>query len=383
MAGIYAYRCDGKVIEMFKSAQALGLCAILLCGASAFSASVILNEYNAVDAGAFLGGGTAVADEAGGRAADSFFGRIPGNGGDWFELVVIADHLDMRNWKLDIYSNGLLDETLDLTAHSLWSDIRSGTIITVSEDVPSDIGYNPAAGDWWINVQANDGADGLYIEASSFPVGSTNWQLRIRNAAGAVVFGPAGEGVSPASGVGGDEVFKLEANPTAATVAASPDYDGGKNLSTFGSPNQWGMQNLNALRTIASAPSTLTLLTPNGSEMLKGGDVCDILWSSVAAVLVEFSIDNGLSWSPVYPPNAGNTGTYSWLVPRVNAEACLVRITNTDNSTVFDLSNAVFTIYQCGVEGDVTGDCLIDLNDLATMAASWLECGNPYAPDCL
>lgn len=371
---------------MLKPAQALVLCAILLCGANAYSASVILNEYNAVDIGVFLGGGTAVADDAGGRAADSYFGRIPGNGGDWFELVVIADHLDMRNWKLDIYTDGLLDETLDLTAHSLWSDIRSGTIITVSEDLPGDVSYNPAAGDWWINVQADNDADGLYIEASSFPVNSSNWQLRIRNAAGAVVFGLAGEGVSPASGIGSNEVFKLEANPTAATVAASPDYDGGKYLSTFGSPNQWGLQELGALRTIATAPSALTLIAPNGSDMIKGGSVYDIAWSSagsVAAVLIEFSIDGGITWSPVYPPNVGNTGAYSWLVPRVNSQACFVRITNTENATVLDTGDAASTLYECGVEGDVTGDCLIDLNDLATLAASWLECGNPYASDCL
>ena len=104
----------------------------------------------------FLNGGDAAADKDGGRASDSYFGRVEGNGGDWFELVVITDHLDMRQWHLDIYNNGSLDETLDLTDDPLWSDLRSGTIITISEDVPSDTSYDPAAGDWWINVQAHD-----------------------------------------------------------------------------------------------------------------------------------------------------------------------------------------------------------------------------------
>lgn len=161
------------------------------------AAPVILNEYNAVATDSFLNGGNAAVDDDGGRASDVYFGRIQGNGGNWFELVVITDHLDMRRWKLDIYENGRLDETLDLTNHPIWSDLRSGTIITVSVDVPSDISYNPEAGDWWINVQANNNANGQYIEASNFPVSSDNWQLRIRNASGAVVFGPAGEGVSP------------------------------------------------------------------------------------------------------------------------------------------------------------------------------------------
>ncbi len=356
---------------------------ILVFAGITLGAPVILNEYNAVDDAEYLGGGTALVDEAGGRASDIYFGRVAGNGGDWFELVVITDHLDMRHWKFDIYTDGLLDETLDLTGHSIWSDLRSGTIITVSENVPSDISYNPAAGDWWINVQANNESDGLYIEASSFPVNSSNWQLRIRNASGVIVYGPAGEGVSPASGIGSNEVFKLEATPSAATTANSADYDGAKNLSTFGAPNQWGIQNLETLRKIAPGTSSLTLLSPNGMEVLKAGTVHTISWSStgtIDAVLIEFSIDNGLSWSQVYPANVGNSGSYAWLVPLLDAQQCRIRVSNMANPGVYDISNAAFAVYQCALDGDVTGDCIVDMNDLAQMAAAWLECANPVCP---
>ena len=162
---------------------------------------------------AFLGGGDSSADEMGGRAADGFFGRVPGNGGDWFELVVIKDHLDMRGWLLDYFVSGKLDKTLTLTAQPIWSDLRAGTIITVAQDVPNDISYDPAAGDWWINVQASTDADGKYISAKSFPVSNKNWQLRIRNIAGAIVFGPAGEGIAPNAKVGDTEVFYSQGGP--------------------------------------------------------------------------------------------------------------------------------------------------------------------------
>jgi hypothetical protein len=363
-------------------------CLIVILTGTGFCAAVILNEYNAVDADGFLGGGTLAADESGGRASDSYFGRITGNGGDWFELVVITDHLDMRNWMLDIYQNtpSTLDETLTLTNHSIWSNLRSGTIITVAEDLPSDISYNPAGGDWWIHVQANNNADGLYIEASNFPVSSSDWKLRIRNADGTIIFGPAGEGISPASGVGGTEIVRLEAAPSAAILANSPDYDTGDNLSTFGTPNQWGLQDINQLRSVVSPPaSTLTLVSPNGSEIIRGGDVYDITWTSTGtagSVLVEFSVDAGTTWAPVYPPNTGNTGNYAWLVPIVNSEVCRVKITNSGNPAVYDTSNAVFTLYGCELEGDVTGDCAIDLDDLAVMAGAWLDCANPYDVDC-
>jgi hypothetical protein len=248
----------------------------LLAG-NVWGADLILNEYNAVDSNDFLGGGTAVADESGGRASDSHFGRVPGNGGDWFELVVIKDHLDIRGWQLDLFEDGVFDETLVLTASPIWKDLRAGTIITVSEDLASDISYNPAAGDWWINVQANNNADGLYIEKSSFPVSSKNWQLVIRNLAGAIVFGPAGEGVSPAGGVGGDEVFRLEDNPSDSILPNSPDYDDGDDFSTFGAPNRWGAQSFDQLRAVVTpAPAAAKLVTPSGAAVLVSNRVSDV-----------------------------------------------------------------------------------------------------------
>ncbi len=465
---------------MYGLKKLFAVCLILSFTGIVFGADVILNEYNAVDADEFLGGGTAALDENGTRASDSYFGRIAGNGGDWFELVVVTDHLDMRNWKLDIYIEDVLDNTLILTTHSIWSDLRSGTIITISEGVPSDISYNPAGGDWWINVQANDSADGLYIEDSNFPVNSSSWQLRIRNSAGTVIFGPAGEGVSPESGVSSTEIFRLEAVPNASMLATSADYDDGDNLSTFGSPNQWGWQDLFQLRSVLSGTSSLTLLSPNGSEQIAGGTTYNITWNNtgtissvvieysinngstwlgvsppnagntgsyqwlvpmvasgqclarvknaddssvydvsnetfeiyestltllspngsqilaggsdynitwsftgtVGGVMIEFSIDNGSTWSEVYPPNVGNTGSYHWLVPMVESQQCRVRVRNAADSAVYDTSNAPFTVYECDLDGDLTGDCIVNLADLAVMAAFWLDCGNPYDLDC-
>jgi hypothetical protein len=372
--------------KMFPIKKILTCCLVLSLSVYAFGADVILNEYNAVAGSMFLNGGNSSADADGGRAGDCYFGRVEGNGGDWFELIVITDHLDMRNWKLDIYENGALNETLDLTNHGIWSDLRSGTIITVSEDVPSDISYNPAAGDWWINVQANNDANGTYIEATNFTVSNSNWQLRIRNAAGVVVkFGPAGEGISPASGISDTEIFRLKADPSATITANSPDYGDGKNFSTFGSSNQWGQQDVNQLRSVALTPSTITLVSPNGSEVLIAGTMFPIEWQTtgpVSKVLVEYSLDNGSTWSEVYPLSVTNTGSFDWLIPIVDSQQCLVRVANADNLSVYDTSNAVFTIYQCLLEGDLTGDCIVNLADFAIMADDWLGCANPYNPQC-
>jgi hypothetical protein len=355
----------------------LGIMVVLslLCGTLS-AADVILNEYNAVDGTAYLGGGDSSSDEGGGRASDRYFGRVPGNGGDWFELAVVKDHVDMRNWQLDTYVSGMLDKTLTLTNDPIWSDLRAGTIITVAQDVANDVSYDPPAGDWWINVQARNDADGKYISAKSFAVNNNDWQLRIRNLSGAVVFGPAGEGVSPLSGVGGTEVFILKTDPSAAVTANSPDYDSNRHFSTFGAPNRWGEQDFNDIRpALPPEAASIGLLSPNGAEMLTSGTVVTVRWQSegiAETVLVEFSLDAGFSWTPVYPPNVGNTGEYQWLVPLVNSSQAFLRVSSTNRPFVYDDSDKPFTILASTPVAGLTTNGRLDFSALARLAAQWL-----------
>ena len=53
---------------------------------------LILNEYNAVSPGNYLDNSN----------SDTYWGRVLGNGGDWFELVVTQDHVDVRGWELEL-----------------------------------------------------------------------------------------------------------------------------------------------------------------------------------------------------------------------------------------------------------------------------------------
>ncbi len=210
---------------------------------------ILVNEYNGVAPTNFLGG----------TGGDVFFGRVLGNGGDWFELVVVEDHLDLRGFKVQVRDNsGATAATLTFTGASLLSDLRSGTIITVSGELPTEVSYAPAAGDWWINLKASALADGLYISNLNFSVSHQNTQITILDASGVVVFGPVGEGINPASGVGSDEVLKLEENPGALITAFSAYNDG--TSSSFGAPNLWsagaGVQDFSALRYAVLATCT-------------------------------------------------------------------------------------------------------------------------------
>jgi hypothetical protein len=228
------------------------------------AAPILVNEFNAVSASQFLNGGTAAADVDGAPTADTYFGRVVGNGGDWIELVVIQDHYDLRGSALSIAEgNGASRATtvLSFTQNSLWSDLRSGTIITIAEDVPDDPTYNPLGGDWWINAQASNTASGLFITAHNFSVSNDDTQISILDSLSNTVFGPAGEGVQPPSGVGSTEVWKLEANPSAAITPTSPYHDGSS--SSFGSPNRWNsganVQDFSALRAAVPEAGAATL----------------------------------------------------------------------------------------------------------------------------
>jgi hypothetical protein len=223
------------------------LLVLLLVSSSSGAAPILVNEYNAVSAANFL-------DGASGTAADSTLGRIQGNGGDWVELVVVQDHLDLRGGSLSIEEGNAVRTTTVLTfsQDALWSDLRSGTIITVAEDILTDSSYDPLGGDWWINVQATTGGPTQFITASNFSVSNDNTQITLLDAVAAVWFGPAGEGITPASGIGSDEVWKLEADPSDAITPASNFRDGVS--STFGAPNQWSSgtmsQSFAALRSV-------------------------------------------------------------------------------------------------------------------------------------
>ncbi|MDP2401470.1 MAG: PKD domain-containing protein, partial [Actinomycetota bacterium] len=92
----------------------------------------------------------------------------------------------------------------------------------------------------------------------------------------------------------------------------------------------------------------IILTAPNGNEYLTVFSIYSIQWSSTAEVsfvAIEYSVNNGTSWLPIqssaYP---ASVGTYDWIVPNNPSETCMVRIRRFDDATVFDVSDAAFTI---------------------------------------
>ncbi len=97
--------------------------------------------------------------------------------------------------------------------------------------------------------------------------------------------------------------------------------------------------------TFTISPPVITLSSPNGGEAWYIGKSHIIIWSTngfVGDVKIEYSIDDGASWSPI--ATTVNDGTHPWTVPDEPSAVCRIRISEASDNIPSDESNSVFTI---------------------------------------
>lgn len=222
------------------------------------SSPLVLNEYNAVaDDREFLGSG------------------VIGNGGDWFEFVVVEDNLDLRGYSIELWDlKGVDDQLRFASTVRFGNDARlarapAGTIVTVSQDNPTDLNFDGQS-DWHINFQIQQDATGEYLTGggpqSNFNSTRRGQVVLIKDAAGRVVTPLSGETEAwdnAAGGVSGGEVMNLCADLAPGFVVDPlAHYQDNGAVSTFGEPNQCPdplnpgptvtLQDLSALRSSAT-----------------------------------------------------------------------------------------------------------------------------------
>jgi hypothetical protein len=96
---------------------------------------------------------------------------------------------------------------------------------------------------------------------------------------------------------------------------------------------------------------TLKLLSPAGGEDFVAGANHEIKWTGIglSSVKIDYSLDSGLTWTNLVN-NFNNTGTYIWTTPNTTSQNCLMKISNTANSAMTDISSSVFSIEQYKVK---------------------------------
>jgi len=110
----------------------------------------------------------------------------------------------------------------------------------------------------------------------------------------------------------------------------------------------------------------LTLLSPIGGEFLISGNTKNIQWgyTNIATINIEYSNDNGLNWIEIVSDISASSGNYNWVIPNENSNQCLIKISDTANLAVFDVSDNMFEIHPSNNAG---GPYLTDSNTVLLM----------------
>lgn len=92
----------------------------------------------------------------------------------------------------------------------------------------------------------------------------------------------------------------------------------------------------------------ITITSPNGGESWFVNSSHNITWTSsnVTNINIEYSFDNGVSWVSIADSVTASIGSYSWTIPSTPSNTCLVRISNTDDAAVNDISDNTFEIVE-------------------------------------
>jgi len=131
---------------------------------------------------------------------------------------------------------------------------------------------------------------------------------------------------------------------------------------------------------------SITVTAPNGGEQWTQGEQQNITWSytgDITNVKLEYSDDNGSSWSTIESSISADSSPYSWTVPSVVSDQMLVKASDASDSNYFDISDSTFAVsasikrvfVTSGTSGSHGGNLLAWAQDIS--ANNWPE--NPFS----
>jgi hypothetical protein len=147
-------------------------------------------------------------------------------------------------------------------------------------------------------------------------------------------------------------------NWTDSITQYDPENDGTPIPSSLGVHEHWnnaidkqysrnlgGDYGIELVKILPEIVPAITITSPNGGEDWYVGSDHNITWTSSSTsgnVQIEYSTNNGSSWTEEIASTTDD-GSYSWTVPDVPSDNCLVRVSDTEG-TPADTSDAVFSI---------------------------------------
>ena len=150
---------------------------------------------------------------------------------------------------------------------------------------------------------------------------------------------------SPAQSIKSGSAVVSNDDPIALLPKYSPT--GGVGVALAWCENHSGLDvYFNASWLGSPGTKTIQIVSPNGGENWQSGTTHNITWTSsyITNVKLDYSTNNGSSWTPIAASVAATPSSFPWEVPPVSSAQCLVRAGNAPDGTPSDQSNAVFTI---------------------------------------
>jgi hypothetical protein len=112
---------------------------------------------------------------------------------------------------------------------------------------------------------------------------------------------------------------------------------------------QYASQSAQNFTMTTNSTPVVYVTSPNGGDIFKAGSIQNITWTaspSIINIKIELTTDKGATWNPVANSVSAFPGTYSWTVPSTSSRQCQIRISDTSDSTFYDISDNPFIIWQ-------------------------------------
>lgn len=179
---------------------------------------------------------------------------------EWIELLVVQDSLDLRNWDIrDFSSTGGAQQPLVFSNHSLWSNLRKGTLIIVARP-ENGFSENLDPSDYLLIVKSNNGN---YFSGNVFSIAGGSEAIQIRNNTQTHVFGVSW-GAANASSIPAPKVHFTGSSSSNTSV-----YFNGGSIGDLLNTANWtmnGISSMGAGNTAANIAWILSLRArPEGS----------------------------------------------------------------------------------------------------------------------
>ncbi len=93
---------------------------------------------------------------------------------------------------------------------------------------------------------------------------------------------------------------------------------------------------------------SLELLHPRGGELWQSGTVRRVRWQGERPmhIALDFSTNGGANWTTIADSLTASAGGWDWTIPDVTSEQCLLRVRDTGDPSLTDVTPEVFTVYE-------------------------------------